>query len=67
MGLKTRPVTAYLDETLYAVFTEGVLQEDPTVGASEYLRKLILQDLKARGLLTPEIMDLMVLGNGTKG
>jgi hypothetical protein len=56
----------YVEPILFALVQEGVLREDPDLSASVYARNLIFADLKARQLLTPEIMESLVTGRPLK-
>lgn len=56
------PFTTYLEATLWALAQTAVAQDNTT--ASSYLRKLILNDLKKKGILTPDIMMTLLDGTG---
>lgn len=51
----------YLEPLLQFVLQEGVLSQSGE-SASLYARNLIFADLKARGLITTEIMEALVTG-----
>lgn len=54
----------YLEPLLYACLQEAV--DLRTVTASEYMRNLVFQDLKARSIMTPEILEALVTGQPLK-
>lgn len=63
MGRKrSETILVKLEPLLQAILQEGVLSESGE-SASLYTRNLIFQDLKRRGLITPEILDALVTGN----
>ena len=51
----------YLEPLLFALVQEGVLAHTDMT-ASVYARNLIFEDLKSRGLITPEISDALITG-----
>lgn len=56
------PFTAYLEPTLWALAQTAVDRDKTT--ASSYMRKLILDDLRKKDILTPEIMMSLLDGTG---
>lgn len=54
------PVVTYLNDVLFAVLQEGILGPEPSLSASTYIRSLVISDFDRRGLLTPDIKDLLV-------
>lgn len=63
MGRKrSETILVKLEPLLQVLLQEGVLN-DSGESASLYTRNLIFQDLKKRGLITPEILDALVTGN----
>lgn len=58
------PLTVYLEPTLWALMQKAVLQDDTT--ASSYLRNLIIDDLRQRGIITEEIMTGMLKGTNLR-
>lgn len=62
MRTRSQAILVYMEPILFAVMQEGPLKDDPNLSASSYARNLIFQDLKARGLLSPEILDALITG-----
>lgn len=58
------PLTVYLEPTLWALMQKAVLQDDTT--ASSYLRNLIIDDLRQRGIINEEIMTGMLKGTNLR-
>jgi hypothetical protein len=54
------PVVTYLNDVLFTVLQEGILGQEPNLSASTYIRNLVVKDFDRRGLLTPDIKDLLV-------
>lgn len=58
------PLTVYLEPTLWALMQKAVAADDTT--ASSYLRNLIIDDLRKRGIITEEIMTGMLKGTNLR-
>lgn len=61
---KSRRITFAIEDTLYGLVFANFGDEYGTI--SEYMRALILRDIKERGLLTESVLLKLVVGeNGT--
>lgn len=58
------PLTVYMEPTLWALMQKAVAKDDST--ASSYLRNLIIDDLRKRGIITEEIMTGMLKGTNLR-
>ena len=60
---RDKQVATYVERVIHAVIMEGILAVEPAyagLSISDYLRDLIIKDLRDRNLLTEEIQDLLM-------